>query len=249
MSAAAAIGLPLRINPRLDADLIARVYRAGGRVHVPDFFDQPSAERIHHALKSETPWQSVLFDGSDHRELAVASIGDLPDAERAELHAKTDAAAREGFSYRYSSFRLYENWQEGRHRDLFLMRVLEFLNSPPFLELMRRLTGDAMIGYADAQATQYRAGDFLTCHNDAVEGKNRRAAYVLNFTLKWHPDWGGLLAFPDPHGHLAEAYAPAFNALNLFRVPMLHAVTQVAGFAAAPRYSITGWLRRAPSAA
>ena len=249
MSAAAEAGLPLRLNPRLDAELIARVYRTSGRVHVPDFFDRPSAERILRALESETPWQAVLFDGTEHRELPVGSLAELPEAERADLHAKTDAAARSGFSYRYSNFRLYENWQEGRHREAFLMRVLEFLNSPPFLELTRRITGDAAIGYADAQATRYSAGDFLTCHNDAVEGKNRRAAYVLSFTPAWHPDWGGMLAFPDGYGHLSEAFAPAFNAFNLFRVPMLHTVTQVSSFAAAPRYSITGWLRQIPPSA
>ena len=249
MSATAAGELPLRLNPRLDVELIARVYRAAGRVHVPDLFDPPSAARIFRALESETPWQCVLFDGSDCREFPVASFADLPDDERARLFAQSDAAAGQGFSYRYSNFRLFENWQEGLHREVFLMRVLEFLNSPPFLALTRRITGDALIAYADAQATQYRPGDFLTCHDDGVEGKHRRAAYVLSFTPAWHADWGGLLAFPDGHGHVAEAYAPAFNALNLFRVPMLHAVTQVSSFAAAPRYSITGWMRQLPPSA
>lgn len=37
------------------------------------------------------------------------------------------------------------------------------------------------------------------------------------------------------------------NALNLFRVPALHAVTEVASFAAAGRYSLTGWLRQRPA--
>lgn len=248
MSAAAA-GAPIGLNPRLDPELIARVYRSAGRVHIPDFLDAPSAARIHRALAGETPWQCVLFDGAAHRELPVASLAELPEIERQELLARTDAAAAQGFSYRYASFRLYENWQRGQHRDAYLMRVLGFLNSPPFLELMRRITGDAAIAYADAQATLYRAGDFLTRHDDRVDGKDRRAAYVLGFTPQWNPDWGGLLAFPDRFGHLSEAYAPAFNALNLFRVPMLHAVTQLSSFAAAPRYSITGWLRQAPAAA
>ncbi len=128
------------------------------------------------------------------------------------------------------------------------MRLLEFINAPPFLDLMRRITGDAAIDYADGQATLYRAGDFLTTHDDAVEGKNRRAAYVFGFTPGWLTDWGGLLAFPDSQGHLSEAYLPGFNTLNLFRVPMRHAVTQVSGFVAAPRLSVTGWLRQKPAA-
>jgi len=217
-------------------------------VHIPDIFDAQSAARIHRCLADETPWQLVLFDGVEHRELPVASLSELPAKERDRLQQAVEGAAERGFSYRYSNFRLYENYQQGLHRESFLMRVLEFLNAPPFRDLMRRITADPLIDFADAQATLYRAGDFLTRHDDRVEGKNRRAAYVLNFTPEWIPDWGGLLAFPDRQGHLSEAYAPAFNALNLFRVPTLHAVTQVASFAPAGRYSITGWLRQLPAA-
>lgn len=240
---------PVRINPRLDVALIARVYRAVGRVHVPDFLDPDCAGRIHRALAEETPWRTVLFDGHEHRELDAATFAHLPAPERHALAARVDSAAMRGFAYRYSVFRLYENWQRGLYRDAWLMRVLGFLNSPPFLGLMRRIRGDAAIGYADAQATKYAAGDFLTRHDDRVDGKDRRTAYVLGFTPDWVTDWGGQLAFPDAQGHLSEAYAPAFNAINLFRVPMLHAVTQVSSFAAGPRYSITGWLRQRPASA
>jgi len=236
---------PVRLNPRLDAALIARVFSAAGRVHIPDVLERASAARIHRALASETPWRAVSFDDGGHREYEVAALAELP--ERREIERRIDAAAARGFAYRYASFRLYENWQRGLHRDAWLMRVLEFLNSPAFIEFARRITGDAAIGFADAQATKYVAGDFLTRHDDRVDGKDRRAAYVFGFTPDWITDWGGLLAFPDAQGHLSEAYAPAFNTLNLFRVPMLHAVTQVSGFAAGPRYSITGWLRERPA--
>jgi Rps23 Pro-64 3,4-dihydroxylase Tpa1-like proline 4-hydroxylase len=245
---AAAAGPPIRLNPALDAALISRVYRSAGRVHVPDFFDAPTAAHIHRCLEAETRWQCVLFDGTAHRELEVPALSCLPDGERSDWLARVQRAAERGFSYCYATFRLFENYVNGRHRDSYLMRVLEFLNAPGFLELARRMTGDARIGFADGQATLYRAGDFLTRHDDEVEGRNRIAAYVLGFTPRWVTDWGGLLAFPDRHGHLAEAYVPTFNSLNLFRVPMPHAVTQVASFAAAPRYSITGWLRALPAA-
>ena len=121
--------------------------------------------------------------------------------------------------------------------------VYDRLNSEPFLAFVRALTGDPRCAYADAQATRYRPGDFLTAHDDDVAGKHRLYAYVLNFTPSWRPDWGGLLAFHEADGHVSEAYTPSFNALNIFRVPQLHAVTQVASFAGAHRLSITGWVR------
>ena len=77
---------------------------------------------------------------------------------------------------------------------------------------------------------------------DAV-GLNRLFAYVLNLTPAWQADWGGTLIFVGDDGHVDQGYSPAFNALNLFRVPTRHAVTQVAGYAAANRLAITGWVR------
>ncbi len=249
MSLASPADPPVRVNSRLDPALVARVFSVSGRVHVAGFLDEACAARIHRCLTTETRWRLVLFEGVDHREFDVAALDELPEEEHRDLLERVGRAARNGFSYRYASFRLFENFQEGKFRDSYLMRVLAFLNSVPFRDLMRRVTGDDAIDYADGQATLYRAGDFLTRHDDAVEGKNRRAAYVLGFTPEWSTDWVGLLAFPDRYGHVSEAFAPAFNSLNLFRVPALHSMTQVASFATAGRYSITGWLRQRQASA
>ncbi len=105
---------------------------------------------------------------------------------------------------------------------------------------MRELTGLSDISWADAQATLYRPGDFLTVHDDRIGGHKRLAAYVLNMTPGWRADWGGVLQFLDPSGHVAEGYVPTFNALNLFKVPALHSVSQVALYGGL-RYSVTGW--------
>lgn len=85
--------------------------------------------------------------------------------------------------------------------------------------------------------------DGVSDRDDQVAGKERLFAYVLNFTPSWRADWGGLLAFLAPDGHVSEAYTPVFNALNIIRVPQPHAVTQVASFAGGDRLSITGWIR------
>jgi Rps23 Pro-64 3,4-dihydroxylase Tpa1-like proline 4-hydroxylase len=73
----------------------------------------------------------------------------------------------------------------------------------------------------------------------------RRAAYVLNLTPEWRPDWGGLLQFYDAMGNVSRAFTPGFNVLNIFRVPQPHSVSWVTPLAAAPRYAVTGWLRAA----
>jgi Rps23 Pro-64 3,4-dihydroxylase Tpa1-like proline 4-hydroxylase len=122
----------------------------------------------------------------------------------------------------------------------YLATIVEFVNSPQVLDFVRGVTSLDAIAWADAQATLYRPGDFLTLHDDRTGGHKRMAAYVLNMTPSWRAEWGGILQFLDEAGNIDEGYVPAFNALNLFRVPMLHSVSQVAIFGGL-RYSITGW--------
>ncbi|QIQ86316.1 2OG-Fe(II) oxygenase family protein [Erythrobacter sp.] len=118
-----------------------------------------------------------------------------------------------------------------------------FLSDEPALDFVRTVIGAGAASYADAQATAYGPGHFLTAHDDDVAGKNRKAAYVMNLSCDWTADWGGLLVFHAPGEARAEALVPSFNALNLFAVPQLHSVSMVAPWVPRRRYSITGWLR------
>jgi SM-20-related protein len=235
---------PVALDPSLDPALIKQVYASKGRLHIPGFFTRECADRIYTCLASETPWQLHLNEGRTHYDVGDKQMQLMPEASRVllleTLHGN---AARKQFQCIYNNFPIWDVYHEGRRRELYIMRVYEFLNSPAFLNFAREVTGVPTIQMVDAQATLYRAGHFLTRHEDLDERKRRVAAYVLNFTPEWEADWGGILQFIDKDGHIAEGYTPAFNALNLFRVPQTHSVSFVAPFAKAGRYSITGWLR------
>ncbi len=233
----------IRLSPDLDSRTIAAVYARHGRVHIPSIFPVEVAARIHGAMVSETPWSRVVSGETRHFALEPGAWEAVSAEKRMELEHAVHQKGQGGFAYFYDSFSIADLHEAGKNLDSYLMRVYEFLNSEPFLEFARAVTGAASIAFADAQATCYRSGDFLTAHDDGVEGKRRRAAYILNFTPAWRSDWGGLLQFLDRDGHVAEAYTPAFNALNLVRVPQPHAVSYVNPLAGAARYSITGWLR------
>lgn len=151
--------------------------------------------------------------------------------------------ARSGFHYLFESLRISDLVEVGADVPPALQALYDWLNSEAFLAFAREISGFEDLVYVDAQATRFLPGHYLNQHDDAKDGAGRRLAYVLNLTSQWRPDWGGLLAFVDKDGHVAEAYAPAFNALNLFRVPQPHMVTAVAPFAGGPRLSITGWIR------
>lgn len=233
----------IRLSPDLDSRTIAAVYARHGRVHIPSIFPVEVATRIHRAMVSETPWSRVVSGETKHFDLGPGGWEGVPPEKRNELEQAVHMKGRGGFAYFYECFPVADLHEAGKNLDSYLMRVYEFLNSKPFLEFARAVTGEDSIAFADAQATCYRSGDFLTAHDDGVEGKRRRAAYILNFTPDWRSDWGGLLQFLDRDGHVAEAYTPMFNALNLVRVPQPHAVSYVNPLAGAARYSITGWLR------
>ncbi len=110
-------------------------------------------------------------------------------------------------------------------------------------DVLRIITGEPAIRFADLQATAYSPGDFLTGHDDRFAGKNRLAAYVLGLTPVWRIEWGGLLVMHGEDPSASRAYPPLMNILTLFDVPQMHSVSEVSRAAAYRRYSVTGWLR------
>ena len=115
------------------------------------------------------------------------------------------------------------------------------MSSGTILGLLHEITGLGGMAFADAQATDFGAGDFLTTHDDGIEGKNRFAAYVFGLTRRWQADWGGLLLLED--GDRVSGFVPDFNVLRIFAVPRPHHVSCVSPWVEQRRVSITGWLR------
>jgi len=235
---------PFAINPALDPARDAPQFAGRGRLHLPDFLVPPAAERLHQYLAQSAEWSLVLHDGTHVREATPAQRRHADEVWEREMAAFAYARAREGFEFLYEHRKVSDDPRERAADPSPVARFVDFLNSPAFLEFARRLTGQPDIVRADAQATRYRPGDFLTQHDDfdKTGRKLRRAAYVFNLTPRWQPDWGGQLQFIGPDGHVTEAWVPRFNALNVFAVPQPHSVSIVSPFAVGARYSVTGWL-------
>lgn len=223
------------LSPALDQAALASAFRRDRRLHLKGLLTDESANVLARALETESLWKTTVAAGQDWFEMPLDDRRAADTAKQAWLDDVRVDGERTGMQYVFDTRRL------GLGEDP-LDSVLEFLNGAPFLDLMRAVTGDDRIHFADAQASRYRAGHLLTGHNDNAPGKNRLYAYVLNLTRRWRVEWGGLLAF-ERDGHVVEAFTPTFNALNLFAVPARHSVTQVTAFAGADRLSITGWLR------
>lgn len=231
------------LAPAIDVAALAERFARDGRIQIAPFLVPPAAEALAAHLTARTDWRQVMNSGERVFETVPAVLAALTDAQRQRLEETMHAAARTGFQYRYDSIHVPDDPAARAALSDRLTEFARFMSSKLVIDLVSRIGGATDIAFADAQATIYRKGDFLTAHTDDVAGKNRRAAYVFGLTRNWRAEWGGLLLFHGGSGGIAEGYVPAFNTLSLFAVPQTHSVSQVAPWADGPRLSVTGWLR------
>jgi len=242
--------LSLELNRALDVRGFASAYAQHGVVRIANVLSPASAEAVARTLE-RLPWQLGLSETGDpqggcYDAARIKALGQ--SAVNARIAAVLERA-RSGFAYLYLVYPMIEAYITGKDPGNPIHEVSEFLNAADFLQLLRDVTGRHDILKAEAAATFYRPGDFLTYHDDGSQNPdsvNRVCAYTLGFTRFWRPDWGGQLLFHEETGHIAHGFAPGFNSLTLFTVPRAHSVAQVAAYAPAPRFSIVGWGRTDP---
>lgn len=230
------------LNPAIDEAAAVAAYGAEGRVRLPALLAPRQAEAFHAQLSARADWQMVLNSDDKVVELSREARLAMTDAQRAALDTAVYASARAGFQYRFETLRVPDGAQDRQGSADPLFAFAQWLSEGPARDLLRRITGVAAIAFADAQGTAYAPGDFLTGHDDHIEGKSRHAAYVFGLNPTWRAEWGGALLFHGPDGSLS-GHTPGFNTLDIFRVGQMHSVSEVTRSAAYRRYSITGWLR------
>ncbi|TCO75746.1 Rps23 Pro-64 3,4-dihydroxylase Tpa1-like proline 4-hydroxylase [Chromatocurvus halotolerans] len=214
-------------------------YREEARTRVYQVWRPDVAQGIATAMASAVFYANT-FHVDGRTQLATPDeLQKMGPQARQQLGEKINAGAADGVGFLYERYYLPEQPEASVPEPLY--GVAETLNSEPVLAMVREVSGIDDISCASMQVTRYRAGHFLTRHNDVVPAEQRRVAYVLGFTPRWHPDWGGLLQFYRQDGVPQDAWAPGFNDLMLFDVHRVHAVTYVAPFAGAPRQAISGW--------
>ena len=233
---------PSWLNPALRPEDYAAAYARDGVVQIDNLFPEAVAESLASVLERATPW-ALVHSGpaGEHVVLKREALAALPQSELGRRLAEVAKRASEGFGYIYLTYPMIDAYLDGSDPGHPLHALTEFLNSPAFMDFARQVTGEPVVK-VDAQASHYRPGHFLNLHDDLGEGE-RRAAYTIGLTRRWRPDWGGQLLFHDARGDVVRGFAPRFNVLTLFKVPMAHSVATVAPYAAAPRLSIAGWLR------
>jgi Rps23 Pro-64 3,4-dihydroxylase Tpa1-like proline 4-hydroxylase len=236
----------LALNPALDRAALAAQFACHGRIQIRNVLEDASAQELRMILARHTPWGLAWNAGSDGpHSLTPPEASRMTQAEHAQIYTKVGQAAQRGeYAFQYARYPLLDaylqRWAPDSPHDI----VFEHINSEPFLDLVRTITGHPELIKADGQATHYAPSHFLSPHNDSHVAEGWKIAYVLSLAPDdWRPEWGGYLNFLDDDGDIVAGYKPRFNCLNLFRVPQVHHVTFVPPFAPLGRLSITGWFR------
>lgn len=238
------MSLSLTINPQLDAARAAEQLAATTRVQITDFLMPESAQNLWQAFQENASWYLSLNRGAENLEVPAENLEKVSQVDREQFMQRVHERASKQFQYLFTQYYISEAIERGENKGHPLHEVAEFLNSGTTLDFFRQLTREPDAREVDVMATRYEPGHFLTMHDDSHARRDRVAAYVLNLTPEWNPDWGGHLAFFDEDGNIEHAFVPRFNVLNVFLVPQRHAVQAVAPFARGHRCSFTGWVHR-----
>ncbi|HWM26833.1 MAG TPA: 2OG-Fe(II) oxygenase family protein [Woeseiaceae bacterium] len=235
--------MSFHLSSSLNREAVHADFSNHGYAHIPSVLPAENAKRIHRSMIEATPWSLAFNDRAKHFDLSAAQLSSMAKHSVNQLQNAIFARARDSFQYCYSSYPIYDAYEAGLNKGHVLHLFYEWMNSEEFLGFARAATGFDDISFVDAQATRYMPGHFLSMHDDVQPDKNRRAAYIFNFTPEWRVDWGGYLQLIDESGHVRRGLAPSFNALNILAVQQKHNVSLVTPFAGGMRVSIAGWLR------
>jgi len=245
--------LDLKLNPNLDVEKYAALYARNKLVQIPEVFEKNVADAIEGVLRHSIQWRLVFPEpdpaspGGDRVvQLTNEEMKELGNQRLGERIRGVMERASNNYGYLYNAYPMIEAYTSGWDLDHPIHKLTEFLNSQEFLEFGRSVIGVKTITKADAQATLYTRGQFLTRHVDSGIENERRCAYTFGFTRHWQPDWGGLLMMINEDLDIDRAFLPRFNTLSMFNGRALHAVSPVSPFAGEGRFQITGWLRDDP---
>lgn len=236
--------MEIKLNPGLDAEKLAKEFAVKKRIQISNFLEPEAAETIYKTLVQDTQWLIGFRDsGADYLKLE-SDLRALEPANLRTLENRVLQGARDGFGFIYCCYPLMDERLKAANPDFFLYKVVDFINSSPLLDFIKKVTAKSDLVRADAQATWYRRQQFLTLHNDYEPvDTGKRVAYVMSFAKDWKPDWGGFLQFYDEGGNITQGFMPRFNTISMFATPQNHSVSYVTPFCGNQRVSITGWFR------
>lgn len=221
----------------------AKTFATQGWVQIENILADAAADSLLNKLEQWPEWNLVTRLAGQHRSFDAAAMLNIAADQREAFLNHVYAEATKGFQYLYERFPLYDRAMQQQALDPDFAALFQLLRSEAFMQLLKNISGCQRITFTDGQITQYRAGHFLTLHDDKDDAAGRELAFVLNLSKNWQPDFGGFLQFLDGQGNIEHALLPKYNSLAIFQVPKPHAVSYIPPYVSLKRFAITGWAR------
>lgn len=232
----------IKINKKINFADYSETLQNKGRVQIHNFFATDTAEQLHNIVHQHSPWYLAYNEFNNFYESSYEEVKKLPPDVKKQFMDGFYQRARSHFQYVFKQYYITQAIKLGEDSQLNFME--KYVNSAPFLDIMRTLANDKNINWVDTFASAYEPGHFLTRHDDVHQKNDRVLAYTVGMTKDWNPNWGGNLVFYDDDNNITEGFIPRFNTLSVFTIPQQHAVQFVAPFAEKDRVSLLGWANR-----
>ncbi len=220
----------------------AQRFSAAGRVLLKDVLDPVLAQSLTKTLTSGLSWELTTRFQGETRNVAHSTLQQMSAPQREQLRGAILRGAKQDFQFEFLEYSLGDDNLQALGKDHLLARLLGELRGDAGKAFFGAVLGLKNIAHITAFVSRYEPGHFLMPHTDYVNGEQREAAFVLNLSARWKPEWGGLLQFIGSGGDVVDTFVPQHNTLSIFKVPQAHMVSYITPLAELPRLSIAGWV-------
>lgn len=238
-----AVGDPISLNPNIDIEAARQRFAETGRVQIKSVFPDIIAQGVLKAMTTALEWGISYNQGAESKHIPRKQVELMSPEDRGAFLNDVTTRAMQQFQYAFAEAPLMQTYQPDQEILNYAHRMIEFVNEEAFKRLIAAVTVDDGALRADLIASCYSPGHFITIHDDKDPAGLRRYGFAFDFTPFWRPDWGGAHLFYDDDGNVTEGFNAVFNSLNIFRVPQRYAISFVAPYAKAGRYTLNGWLQ------
>ena len=164
----------------------------------------------------------------------------MTERRRKELMQRLFLQAREGFQY--LRFECPTDEIPDAKDPKALTDADVFFKSNDFRDFLRAVSGEKDGEPRGLHARWLNREKFMADSALAANRPDCKLYFSMDVTRTWRPNWGGQLMFLDDDGEIEEAWAPAFNRLNIYSGSARHFINYVAPYEGGLALSICGRL-------
>lgn len=236
----------MEIVNELDTEALHQQYVDTGYAVIPNLLREEVAEQAYESLLNLVPWEfhcRQFKSGGKMQIIDPQRYAAMSDKDIQKMVPKAATLKDNDFTFAYCRYTIPTSLEDAPEDARILTEIYRYFNSPEYLDLMAKITGDSSGREVSSWASRYDRHHHLSIHMDEDSGQGRIAAHVLGLSKDWKKEWEGNFAFCNSKGKPVHKVPPKFNQLVMFKVPRLHLVTQVKPYAQASRYSLFGWYK------